>query len=205
MQYFLGLEAFKDEPPVDDSSMTHFRKRFDAAYINTLNERMVQMQRESSSSEPSDTTDTPESDDDHHNPPPPSADDTTGSQPKQTKSNQGKLMLDATCAPADIQYPTDLRLLNTAREKLEAMIDTLHAPFVGQQAKPRTYRKKARKQYLAVAKQRRPGIDKIRKAIHQQLGYVGRNLKHVTTLADKNGLAALSPRQYRDLLVIQAL
>lgn len=169
--------------------MTHFRKRFDAAYINTLNERMVQMQRESSSSEPSDTTDTPESDD----------------QSKQSSPNQGKLMLDATCATADIQYPTDLRLLNTAREKLEAMIDTLHAPFVGQQAKPHTYRKKARRQYLAVAKQRRPGIATVRKGIHQQLGYVGRNLKHVTTLADRNGLAALSPRQYRYLLVIQEL
>lgn len=205
MQYFLGLEAFKDEPPFDDSSMTHFRKRFDAAYINTLNERMLQMQRESSSAEPSDTADSPGNDDDHPDPPPPPASGANDGQSKQSSPNQGKLMLDATCAPADIQYPTDLRLLNTAREKLEAMIDTLHAPFVGQTGKPRTYRKKARKQYLAVAKQRRPGIGKVRQGIHQQLGYVGRNLKHVTTLADKNGLTALSPRQYRDLLVIQEL
>jgi hypothetical protein len=35
----------------------------------------------------------------------------------QTTSNQGKLLLDATCAPADISYPTDLSLLNEAREK----------------------------------------------------------------------------------------
>jgi len=28
--------------------------------------------------------------------------------------NQGKLILDATCAPADIKYPTDLGLLNQA-------------------------------------------------------------------------------------------
>jgi len=53
--------------------------------------------------------------------------------------------MDATCAPADITYPTDLKLLNDGREKLESMIDTLHAPFCGQQDKPRTYRKKARK------------------------------------------------------------
>ena len=26
--------------------------------------------------------------------------------------NQGKLIIDATCAPADISYPTDLNLLN---------------------------------------------------------------------------------------------
>ncbi len=30
--------------------------------------------------------------------------------------NQGTLLLDATCAPADIHYPTDLWLLNETRE-----------------------------------------------------------------------------------------
>ncbi|ALS27122.1 hypothetical protein IJ21_17210 [Paenibacillus sp. 32O-W] len=28
-------------------------------------------------------------------------------------TNEGELLLDATCAPADIAYPTDLSLLNT--------------------------------------------------------------------------------------------
>jgi len=32
----------------------------------------------------------------------------TQSQPE----NRGKLILDASCAPADISYPTDLNLLN---------------------------------------------------------------------------------------------
>ncbi len=40
--------------------------------------------------------------------------------------NQGKLILDATCAPADIKYPTDLGLLNQAREHTEKIIDVLH-------------------------------------------------------------------------------
>lgn len=30
--------------------------------------------------------------------------------------------MDATCVPADIRYPTDLSLLNEAREKTEAII-----------------------------------------------------------------------------------
>jgi transposase, IS5 family len=63
--------------------------------------------------------------------------------------------LDATCVPADVAYPTDLNLLNEAREKLEEIIDTLHAPQICRARKPRTYRDKARKEYLAVAKQRR--------------------------------------------------
>lgn len=32
--------------------------------------------------------------------------------------NQGTMLLDATCAPADVAYPTDLNLSNEAREKL---------------------------------------------------------------------------------------
>ena len=45
------------------------------------------------------------------------------------KNNRGTLIVDATCAPADIRYPTDCSLLNEAREKLEAMIDDLFEPF----------------------------------------------------------------------------
>ncbi|WP_445667495.1 hypothetical protein [Paenibacillus sp. FSL H8-0034] len=40
-------------------------------------------------------------------------------------------MLDATCAPANIKYPTDLHLLNHSREILETIMDTLHQPLVG--------------------------------------------------------------------------
>ena len=42
------------------------------------------------------------------------------------EENKGKLLLDATCAPADIRYPTDLSLLGEAREKTEKTIDTLY-------------------------------------------------------------------------------
>jgi len=119
--------------------------------------------------------------------------------------NEGTLLVDATCAPADVAYPTDLNLLNEAREKLEAMIDTLHKPVIGQVAKPRTYREKARKQFLAVSKQRRPGPKVIRKGIRRQLGYVGRNLDIIAEQAKEQPLTLLSRKAYRDLLVIQEL
>ena len=115
------------------------------------------------------------------------------------------MLLDATCAPADIAYPTDLSLLNEAREKLEGMIDTRHTPFRGKQLKPRTYRRKARLAYLRVAKQKRPGPRKLRKAIGQQLRFIKRNLKHIDKLKEQSGLNLLSRRQYKDLLVIQEL
>ncbi|CAB3391268.1 transposase (fragment) [Kyrpidia spormannii] len=123
----------------------------------------------------------------------------------ETPSNHGKLLLDATCAPADIAYPTDLTLLNEAREKLEAMIDVLHAARRPGRRKPRTYRWKARKAYLAVAKQRRVSPRALRKAIGKQLRFVARDLRILASLRDEVGLEALSRRQYRDLLVIHEL
>ncbi|MFN9957553.1 MAG: IS5/IS1182 family transposase, partial [bacterium] len=38
-----------------------------------------------------------------------------------TRPNQGSLLIDATCVPADIRYPTDLSLLNEARELTETL------------------------------------------------------------------------------------
>ena len=37
----------------------------------------------------------------------------------------GKLILDATAAPADIKYPTDIDLLNKSREHLETAVGIL--------------------------------------------------------------------------------
>src|SRR5690625_7690049 len=91
-----------------------------------------------------------------------------------------------------------------AREKLETIIATRHIPFIGKRRKPRTYRKKARKQYLSLSKQRKPSKEKIHKAIKQQLGYVHRNLKHIEKLGI-NRLHTLSNKQYRDRLVITEL
>jgi IS5 family transposase len=84
--------------------------------------------------------------------------------------------VDATCTPADITFPTDLKLLNTTREKSEEIIDILHQPFRGKQNKPRTYRKIARKDFLAAAKSKRLSKGKRRKASRKQLGYLDRNL-----------------------------
>ncbi|AJH77273.1 transposase DDE domain protein [Heyndrickxia coagulans DSM 1 = ATCC 7050] len=113
--------------------------------------------------------------------------------------------MDATCAPADIAYPTDLGLLNEAREKLEHIIDVLHEPHKGKLRKPRTYRKRARKDYLSVAKQRKAGARKIRKAVGKQLGYVKRDLEIIKNLVSQSSLSLLSKDEYRQLLVIHEL
>ena len=182
LQYFLGFTDYSDEPAFHHSMMTHFRKRFSKEVLAEINDMIV----EKAVNQASDVSDDSCDDDDR-------------------PSNNGKLIVDATCAPADITYPTDLNLLNEAREKTEAIIDTLHAPFIGSKRKPRTYRQKARKAYLAVAKQKKPGYTTIRKAIGKQLRYLKRNLKTIAKRAEEGLLWLLSKRAHRQLLVIQEL
>ncbi len=83
--------------------------------------------------------------------------------------------------PQAIHYPTDLSLLNEARGLSEQIIDTLY-PKTDWKKKPRTYRVKARKEYLAIVKQKRPSGRQRRRGIKQQLQYLGRNLGHIERL-----------------------
>ena len=126
------------------------------------------------------------------------------SDTKNESTNQGKLLVDATCAPADISYPTDLGLLNLARVHTEKIIDILYKSLkVKINKKPRTYRKIARKDYLVVAKQRRPKRHKKIQAIKKQLQYIKRNLGHIEELMESGAtLQSLTKKQYKTLLVL---
>jgi hypothetical protein len=78
-----------------------------------------------------------------------------GDRSSISNKNKGTLILDATCSPADIRYPTNLLLLKEARMKLADIIDTLHMPLRGVLLKPRTYRQIARLDFLGVFKKRK--------------------------------------------------
>lgn len=182
LQYFIGMMEYNDEQaPFDHSLMTHFRKRFNQAILSEINAWIL------------------------HGPPEEDAGDSDNDDDETHRPNQGKLIVDATCTPADIAYPTDLSLLNEAREKSEQIIDAMHKPFISLRRKPRTYRQAARKAYLAVAKQKKPGAKKIRKAVGKQLRYLRRNLGYIDRMVDDGGLYYLSRRLYRTLLVIGEL
>ena len=94
--------------------------------------------------------------------------------------NSGTINLDASIVEQDIQYPTDLGILNESREKLEEIVDKICSK-TGQK-KPRTYRKTARRKYLNVAKKKKRTHREIRKAVGMQLNYVNRDLKHIESL-----------------------
>lgn len=105
--------------------------------------------------------------------------------------NKGTLKLDATVCDQQIAYPTDIGLLNTCREECERTVDLLYKKAVGQNlctgAKPRTYRRNARTDYLNISKKKNKSRKNIRNAIGKQLGYVKRDIKHIEHLLDLLG------------------
>jgi len=180
MQYFLGLKEFRQEPLFDASMMTHFRKRFSPEAMQKINEELYRRAH------------------------PPKADD--ANEPGDGgNSNKGALIIDATVAPADIRYPTDLELLNECREQTEAIIESLWGTSLRYGHKTGYSRKKARKEYLKVAKQRKPRKKLIRQTIGKQLIYVEKNLARLKTLLNENPNPKLSPKKEQRLETIEQL
>jgi IS5 family transposase len=198
LQFFIGLEAFQYSAPFDPSMMVYFCKRLPEAVVNDCNERIVRhglnLIRSSDSNDQVDNNRTG------------GGTASSGAQqmpPAQKRPNQGSLLIDATCAPVDICHPTDLSLLNEAREVTETLIDAMHSQIRESFGhNPRTHRRKARQQFLAVAKKKKPCINKIRKAIRQQLGHLKRNLASIVALIACGGcLLAAGRHIYQKLLI----
>jgi hypothetical protein len=119
--------------------MVYFRKRLPEAVVNDCNERIVRHGLKVIRS-----SDSQGAGDDNGSG---GGSTSTADQPKpssQKQPNQGSLLIDATCAPVDIRHPTDLSLLNEAREVTEILIDAMH-PQVRESFghKPRTHRRLA--------------------------------------------------------------
>jgi hypothetical protein len=173
LQYFVGLPGYQKDAPFAPSLFVEIRKRmgqsvfevFHGAVINALEGAKVKQK--------------PKPKDNDGDPPSGSG----GTSQEEDPERQGKLILDATVAPQAIRYPTDLSLLNEAREFSEQIIDILY-PKTDWEKKPRTYREKARKAFLAIVKQRRPAGKVRRRGIKQQLQYLRRNLGHVERLLE---------------------
>ncbi len=177
LQYFLGYLGYQEEAPFEASMMVYFRKRFTLEDMMWIQELIAKNTKEK----------------------------TKGDTDKDPPSNSGKLIVDATVVPADIKYPTDVNLLDEAREKSERIIDALYFPLRGKEQKPRTYRQRAHWDYLRFVKKRKHTERAWRKAIGKQLRYVQRNLRTIQHLSSRVGLGGLSRREYRDLLVVGEL
>ena len=185
LQYFCGYSEYDDsKPPFDPSLMVYFRKRLTPEILGEINELIIQKAQSKEVGDSGDTDDDNDSDNDN-----------------DIGGNSGTLIVDATCAPSEIRYPTDTSLLNEARENSEAIIDLLYTPET--RVKPRTYRQRAHKEYVHFIRNRKPGQKKIRACIRKQLGYLDRNLKTIDTMLE-NG-SELSVRWRERLNTLRTL
>jgi len=201
MQYFIGYSSFSPEVPFDPSLFVEFRKRLGIDEINRINEQILGLSNASSSKLSDDSNDSNNIDDnpEHEN----NLEDKVVDV-ESAITHKGKLITDATACPQDIAYPTDLNLLNDAREKSEEIIDILFDPNLHEK-KPRTYRKVARKYYLKTAQKKNKSKREIHNAIKKQLGYLRRNLKSINLLLDQYSANPLNKKYFKYLLVINTL
>ena len=122
---------------------------------------------------------------------------------KTEYKHKGKLVVDATVAPSDIKYPTDINLLNQCREHLETAISILweKAPHTGHKL-PYSH-KKARKSFLSLSKSKKWTKAKCRSAIADQLRYIELANNKLKELQSKiNDYASLYPKYLRDRLSV---
>ena len=213
MQYFVGLHEFHPEPLFDPSMMVHFRKRFPVEEVAKINEYVC------TGKWPEEPRNVDRNDHSEDGDEPPCAGGGTGSKPSaqkgkanpntskkkkaRRKKNRGKLILDATVAPADIKYPTDIDLLNRSREHLETAVDILW-PHVSHTSHKLPYSaKKARKSYLKLAKSKKWTRANCRRAIGEQLRYIELASKQLRELSSQiPNHETLFPRWLRDRLAV---
>jgi len=112
MQFFLGFAGYSSKTPSDPSMMVHFRKRFSEEDLNRITELIVErgkamvMEAGASTAE-EDNSDDPGASADNQL----SLEDLVKPADWPEDKNWGTLTIDASCTPADITYPTDLKLL----------------------------------------------------------------------------------------------
>jgi len=160
MQFFVGLKGFQNDKIFDSSLFVTIRKRIGKSEFDLLNTRLIK-----SLSAKTDKNNIAKKSDNEIHPP-----------------NKGKMQADATVADQYITFPTDAKLLNTSRKKLDEMIDKLYNFKDKKMIKPRTYRRVLDKAFLNYSKKKNKSKSAHRKMKRKLLGSVKRNIDFVTKM-----------------------
>ena len=192
LQYFIGLKGFQSEAPFAPSLFVEVRKRMGQTVFDEFHEAIIDViESDKAKQIVKAKNDDADKDgdvtvlDDCEAALRDNAETITAEQSltDELSRNHGKLIVDASVAEQAIRFPTDLGLLNEARELSERIIDELHVHSrCPQKKKPRTYREVARKAYLSVAKLKHPSNKRRRVGIRQQLQFLRRNLSHIEAM-----------------------
>jgi transposase, IS5 family len=221
LQYFLGYTSFTNEAPFSPSLFVLIRERLSLEVVNGINEMVALHHFEktndsfSSKHKKNDNNDNGITATEKPVVPIVTEDtlkeSSTNNSTENTDSvepikNEGRLLMDATVAPQNITYPTDLKLLNAAREKSEALIDKLYKKLTLDIEKPRTYREIARKDFLNTARKKRKTYKEIYKANGTQIRYLKRNLSSINELLRLYETHQIkNPLKERDLEYIEVM
>lgn len=205
MQYFCGLKEFTELPLFDPSLFVTLRKRIGREdYKRWLkytldNAGMGNTDRGDDDSQNHETTEKRDNK---------SAGSSVSVNDLPDHENKGSIKIDATVAPADIRFPTDVNLLNDARQKAEELIDTLYLQST-LVIKPRTYRQKAREDFISFIKRRKKQKNLVKRAVKKQLNYLRRDIEIIYMLLDeldqRQARWGLTRAQMKYLYVIQEL
>jgi IS5 family transposase len=223
MQYFLGYSSFTNEEPFSDTLFVEIRKRLSIDLLGKINEAIALYCIEMQEAKPQEQK-KPENK--KQNVPPIQNDNPQNNngilqaeikvasvevnmekkdEPPPARKNKGKLLVDATVAPQNITFPTDLKLLNAARKKSEELIDILYDPLLHGNKKVRTYRQVARKCFLNSAKKKRKTAKEIYKANGRQLRFLKRNLAHIDFLLSAYKKFPLKHKEQKYLMVLHTV
>ncbi|WP_340105981.1 transposase [Rhodohalobacter sp. 8-1] len=178
MQVFLGLETYRPTQLFSPTLFVELRKRLGEDTFDEFSRTLITL-----------------------------SEDIAGA-PGAADTPSGKVKVDATVADQYIRYPTDLSLVNEAREKTERIIDELWE-LMGYRlpVKPRTYRKVAHKRYLSQSKKKKASRASLRKTLRYLLNCVKRNLRHIDQMLGMLDRRAfpLAHKYQRQLWVIHTL
>jgi len=213
LQYFLGQTEYNQKPLFDPSMMVHFRKRFTNEFIEKVNEYIClgkwSDNDDNSGESPDDNAhEYSKQESEHSETEIPEqiikqSEQTTQKYPEDNSDedeckieNRGKLLLDATVAPSDIRYPSDVSLLDECREALEKLIDILWEHSKREGHKTPYNRHSAHKKTIHFIKKKNKNKRTIESALNAQLTYVEMAIRQLLALIIACGLNKLSESEW---------
>lgn len=159
MQYMCGLTEYSDQPIFDPSLFTTIRKRITIADINALTLELAKKARQIKEKE--DKKD--------------SGNDKGGNSVAADKTQPTDVKADATCADAEVRYPTDIDLVEDGSKYIDRMIDKVCG--IKKIRKPAgVERNRIRAIYLNVIKRKHKGSKLVRDALTRMLPLLYRDI-----------------------------
>lgn len=184
MQYMCGLTEYSGEPIFDPSLFTTIRKRITIDDINSLTLELARKAQEKKDGEHKDK-------------------DNDGEGTSANRTRLTDLKADATCADAEVRYPTDIDLIEDGSKYIDRMIDKVCG--IKKRRRPAgVERQRIRSIYLGVIKRKHKGAKLIKDAITRMLPLLYRDILTLLNLigVDDETYARFNSTQKRTIQAV---